>query len=860
MQMIRIIFTLLALAIALSSHAQKKPPFNAADLTLRWELIQNQYDGKSQALAKLRIYNKGKKKVPAQGWALYFNSVRSFHDEYTRPAGWLVEELGGDWFRLVPATGFAGLAPGDSCELPLVSRHWLLNRADAPNGFYVVFEADPGKGHAVRPVQIVPPANPNGLRRTAEDRSGRFTPARVFAQNEGTPLLPGSALRPVFPTPVSLEMQPGNYALNGNTVICAVPQLEREARLLSEQWSTWFGKTASVLVLPAERHQNGISLRLSDTVKNPEGYELRISGAEGIRIEAGAAAGAFYGIQSLKTLLPAQAWSRPLSSAAVPCLTMSDAPRFAYRGMHVDVARNFQSAKEILRILDVMALYKLNKLHFHFSDDEGWRIEIAGLPELTQVGARRGHAADEREMLHPAYGSGPDPAAGTGSGYYSRKEFIEILKYATERHIEVIPEIELPGHARAAIKSMDARYERLRAEGRMDEAARYLLRDLEDRSKYLSVQSYNDNVVNVGLPSTYAFVEKVCDELLAMYREAGAPLGSIHLGGDEVPNGVWEQSPACRRVMQEQVMSSVDDLWYYFWKKMRDMLAQRGLQLAGWEEAGLRKTLLDGKLHYLPNPDFVNDRFRMYVWNNVLGWGAEDLAYRMANAGYEVVLGPVSNLYFDMAYHNDFDEPGYYWGAYTDVDKAFSFVPFDYFKTSSEDRLGNPIDPAVFVGKSRLTDYGKGNIVGIQGLIWAETLHGPHDLEYMVFPKLLGLAERAWSPAPDYETTADSALWRQQYAGAWAHFANQLGQRELPRLDFYAGGIHYRIPTPGAVIRNGVLHANIQLPGLAIRYTTDGSDPTINSALYSGPIPVNGRVKLRAFDTRGRGGRVVTAE
>ncbi|MBE2208526.1 MAG: carbohydate-binding domain-containing protein [Saprospiraceae bacterium] len=858
--MTRILFIIIFLAITLSLQAQKKAPFKAADLALRWELVQNQYDGKSQALAKLRIHNQGKKKVPAAGWALYFNSVRSYKDAYTRPAGWKVEELSGDWFRLTPTADFAGLAPGDSCELPLVSQHWLLNRADAPNGFYVVFDADPGQGYATKPVRIVPPANPDLLRRGPEDRAGRVTPAVVFAQNEATPRLPASALRPVFPTPVSLEMQPGHYALDGNIVICAVPSLEREARLLSEQWSTWFGKTAAVLILPAERHHSGISLRLSDKMRDPESYELRIHGSEGVRIEAGGAAGAFYGIQSLKTLLPAQAWSRPLPSAAVPCLTVSDAPRFAYRGMHVDVARNFQTAKEILRILDVMALYKLNKLHLHFSDDEGWRIEIAGLPELTQVGARRGHSADEREMLHPAYGSGPDPASGTGSGYYSRREFVEILKYATERHIEVIPEIELPGHARAAIKSMDARYERLRAEGRLDEAARYLLRDLEDRSKYLSVQSYNDNVVNVALPSTYAFVEKVCDELLAMYLEAGAPLGSIHLGGDEVPNGVWEQSPACRQLMQQQGMGSTDDLWYYFWKKMRDMLAQRGLQVAGWEEAGLRKTRLDGKLHYLPNPDFVNDRFRMYVWNNVLGWGAEDLAYRMANAGYEVVLGPVSNLYFDMAYHNDFDEPGYYWGAYTDVDKAFSFVPFDYFKTAAQDRFGNPIDPAIFVGKSRLTDYGKGKIVGIQGLIWSETLHGPHDLEFMVFPKLLGLAERAWSPAPAYETTADSVQWRSQYAEAWAHFANQLGQRELPRLDFYTGGIYYRIPTPGAVVRNGILHANIQLPGFAIRYTTDGSDPTINSPLYAAPMPVSGRVKLRAFDTRGRGSRVVMVE
>lgn len=265
--MTRILFIIIFLAITLSLQAQKKAPFKAADLALRWELVQNQYDGKSQALAKLRIHNQGKKKVPAAGWALYFNSVRSYKDAYTRPAGWKVEGLGGDWFRLTPTADFAGLAPGDSCELPLVSQHWLLNRADAPNGFYVVFDADPGQGYVTKPVRIVPPANPDLLRRGPEDHAGRVTPAMVFAQNEATPRLPASALRPVFPTPVSLEMQPGHYALDGNTVICAVPSLEREARLLSEQWSTWFGKTAAVLILPAERHHSGISLRLSDKMR-----------------------------------------------------------------------------------------------------------------------------------------------------------------------------------------------------------------------------------------------------------------------------------------------------------------------------------------------------------------------------------------------------------------------------------------------------------------------------------------------------------------------------------------------------------------------------------------------------------------
>ena len=851
----------LALLLTTSGlSAQTKPAFNAADLQIEWALVQNQYQEKSQTLSKLILLNTGKKNLPATGWSLYFNFVRSFNPEATRASGFEVEQLSGDWFRLKPRAGFAGLPAGGRQEIDLVSEDWLLNRTDAPNGFYLVFDANPEKGFAIDNVRLVPPARPELLRRSADDQSKPVSAASIFRQNETIVDIPAAELRPVFPRPAFLEMKTGSFPLDGNTVISAEPGFESEARALAAAWTGWFGQTAKTEIRSGE-HAPGISLRQSATIAHPEGYALSISAEKGVVISAAGPAGLFYGIQSLKTMLPPGLWQQPATAARVPCLSVRDEPRFGYRGLHVDVARNFQPAAEIRRLLDAMALYKLNKLHFHFSDDEGWRIEIAGLPELTEVGARRGHATSETQFLHPAYGSGPEPGRSYGSGHYTRQEFIDLLKYAHERHIEVIPEIELPGHARAAIKSMDARYERLLREGHPEQARQYLLRDTADRSEYRSVQGYNDNVVCAGQASTYAFIEKVTDELIAMYREAGAPLGTIHLGGDEVPGGVWEKSPACRRLMQAEGLRETADLWYYFWKKMRDMLTRRGLQVSAWEEAGLRKTMLDGAPHYLPNPDFAADRLRMYVWNNVLGWGAEDLAYRMANAGYQVVLGPVSNLYFDMAYQNEFNEPGYYWGAYTDVDKAFNFVPFDYFKTATEDRYGNPIDPAIFIGKSRLTDYGKSNILGIQGLIWSETLtNGPASIEYMVFPKLLGLAERAWAPAPDYETTKDDALFRQQYAQAWSHFVNQLGKRELPRLDAYAGGFQYRIPAPGAVLRQGTLHANLQLPGLTLRYTTDGSEPGLNSAVYTGPVQVRGTVRVRAFDTRGRGGRVVVVE
>jgi hexosaminidase len=522
----------------------------------------------------------------------------------------------------------------------------------------------------------------------------------------------------------------------------------------------------------------------------------------------------------------------------------------------MDVARNFQAKEQVLKILDLMALYKLNVLHFHLNDDEGWRLEIPALPELTEVGGRRGHTLDGKAHLPPSYGSGPEPGLLPGSGFYSKADFVEILKYARDRHIRVIPEVESPGHARAAIKAMDARYARLQQAGRPDEAQRYLLRDLQDQSVYRSVQDWNDNVMNVALPSTYTFIETVVDEILAMYREAGAPISTIHVGGDEVPAGVWEKSPAVQALLQNNPeVKTADDLWYYYFGKVNDILKARNLYLSGWEEVAMRKTKQKGRLRYIPNPDFVRENFHAYVWNNVWGAGQEDLAYRLANAGYKVILAPVTNMYLDMAYYQDFAEAGYYWGSFIDVDKPFYFVPLDYYKSAREDLQGKPLNKAILAGKERLTETGKANIVGLQCLLWSETVKSPERQEYMLLPKLLGFAERAWAPDPYWAREKDPAKSNAAYNQAWKQFVASLGKRELPRLDYYKGGFHYRIPTAGVVLEKGQVKANVQFPGMHIRYTTDGSEPAAGSKAYTGPITAKGTIRFKVFNASGRAGR-----
>jgi hexosaminidase len=343
-----------------------------------------------------------------------------------------------------------------------------------------------------------------------------------------------------------------------------------------------------------------------------------------------------------------------------------------------------------------------------------------------------------------------------------------------------------------------------------------------------------------------------------MYKEAGAPLKTIHYGGDEVPPGVWEKSPAYEKLKSSNpAIKNTNDLWYYYFGRLNEMAKKRGLFVSGWEEAGMRKTMLDGKPIYIPNPDFGNQHFQLHVWNNVIGWGAEDLAYKLANSGYKVVLSPVSNQYFDLAYNSSYFEPGLKWGGIVDVDKPFYFIPFDFLKNVKEDGQGNPIKNLDKTKMIRLTDYGQSNIVGLQGLLWSENNVSAERLEYMMLPKLLGLAERAWAKEPEWAMGEISALNDLYYSKAWTTFVNSVGKRELPRLNYYHGGFSYRIPEVGLKAENGKVHANIQLPGLLIRYTVDGSEPVAGSSLYTVPVSDKGKLRFAAFDAAGRRGKIM---
>ncbi|MCJ8163548.1 carbohydate-binding domain-containing protein [Pontibacter sp. E15-1] len=815
---------------------------NPNQLDLVWEVKQEKYQGKTQTLSTLTLKNTSQQTLPATGWSLYFNASPSLKPDGTN-APVKVEHINGDLLRMVPAASFKGLSPGSSLPIAIVTGGQMINESRVPDGFYFVWDEDNTKGLAVGDVTYLKPSR---------NDVGWIKAEEIYAQNSTITDIPEAQLTKIFPSPAQYTETGAAFTLTADVPLVADDRYSNVANLLAAYLGTVFGRKPAV-----QASGSGKAIRLQHKAGlGPEAYTLQVT-SEGILISASTPAGMFYGTQSVKSLIPPAALATTQKALTIPGVEVQDAPRFGHRAFMMDVARNFQKKEQVLKVLDLMALYKLNVLHFHLNDDEGWRLEIPALPELTELGSKRGHTLDDSQNLVSALGSGPTVDASSGSGYYSKADFIEILAYATARHIRVIPEIETPGHARAAIKAMDARYTRLMAEGKKAEATQYLLRDLNDKSVYRSVQNWNDNVIDVALPSTYTFLEKVVDEMLAMYKEAGAPIQTVHFGGDEVPQGVWTKSPAVQQLMASNPkVNNTDDLWYYYFGKVNDMLKARKLYLSGWEEIGMRKVKQNGKTAYIANPDFANENFHVDVWNN-LGSNV-DLAYRMANAGYKVVLTNVTNLYLDLAYQKAYEEPGLNWGGYVDLDKPFYFIPFDYMKNMKVDTENKPISASAFAGKERLTEAGKKNIVGLQAPLWSETVTTPERLEYMLLPKLLGLAERAWAPDPSWATETDAAKSEAAYARDWSSFVNVLGKRELPRLNYYGKGFQYRIPTAGAKTENGKIVANVQLPGLTIRYTTDGTEPTTQSKQYTGPIAAKGTVNFKVFDGTGRSGKVTT--
>jgi hexosaminidase len=797
-----------------------------AGFKLRWQVVDLAPGEVTHA--RFIFTRQGQASLPAGGWALYFNCIAGMAEG--QPG---IEHVSGTLFRIHSSRDLQQLAQGDTFTLELQHPEIMVKLDKAPSGPYLVFDSNPDKAYAIHDYQRIPLERSKHLPGAPEGFSSLVNPADIYQRNLTIHDLPLASLPPVLPTPLHYTGAEGMLHLGTRPRIVAPPGLASE--------SAYLGKLFEHSVR-ADDKAPLVTVRLSIEAvpgqAEPEAYRLVIDPKRGIDLSGNTAQAVFRGLQSLRQILFAGVTTS--GTADLPAMTLVDAPRFAYRGLMIDVARNFQDLASLRRLIDLMAAFKLNTLHLHLSDDEGWRLQIKRLPELTEVGARRGHSATWTDRLPPAYGSGPDLSDTHGSGFYSQDEFIDLLRYASKQHIEVIPEIEMPGHARAAVKAMEARYRRLKAAG-MPHADAYLLGDPADQSVYRSAQLYTDNVINPGLPSSYAFIETVVGEIAAMYQRAGVPLKTLHVGADELADGAWEHSPAAQQSMSRLGLTSTADLWDVFYDRVDAILHKHDIAAAGWEELGARKVKLHGQPGLIPNPHFVGRGFLLMVWNDLEG--SEDLAYRLANAGYSVVLSPATNFYFDMAYNSDAMEPGVNWAAPAGVDleQVYGFDPFDFVPHPSAGHC-----------TEELSDYGMKHIVGLEGALFSETVRTQERFDYLLMPRLLGLAERAWSPARPAGEAA--------HGEDWSRFVNLVGKRVLPFLDADWPDLNYRLPPPGLLVKDGKVYVNYQFPGTTLRYTSTSEPPRADSPVVTGPIEAGGRVSVAAFSRNGRAGRASTID
>jgi hexosaminidase len=857
---------ILLLTIVFVACKKNEIDFAAAEeIAVHWELITNFTDEKGAFDARFVLKNNSDVDLNDKNWALFFNMApRPILENKThQPAD--VQHINGDWYKLVPNEGFQ-LEEDDTLVINYRGNEAVIKETDRPLGLYFVFYDEHGQESKIVEVSEyswTPFTKPEQINRSREDAEPIPTAAWNYKNNQSLKEISETEIKPIIPSPVKFQVGKDTLELSNYLKIYYRDGLKNEAQYLASSLKDITGTEFSLVTSKPDEECITLALGRTSVGNTAESYQLRIN-ANGIQITGSGAAGVFYGVQSLRALLPIVNYQRQSKTIFLPHAVVDDAPRFAFRGLHLDVSRNFQTKETVLRLLDLMSFYKLNRFLFYTTEDEGWRLEIPGLPELTTVGATREHTYGmEAPVLHPAYGSGPfaEGSGKYGHGYYTREDFIEILKYATARHIKVIPELNFPGHARAAIKAMEARHHRLMKEGKEPEANEYRLIDPDDKSVYLSAQGYKDNVVCVARESTYKFYLKVVGEIKLMYQEAGLTMDEFHTGGDEVPEGAWTKSPLAASLMKRNPdIKDPKNLQTYFFRELLSRLAPLKMQIDGWEEVGLLKTE-DGR--YFPNREFANRNVNLFIWNNLFDY---DLGYRLANAGYGVVLCNVSNFYFDLAYSKDPLEPGLYWAGFVDTRNAFAFAPYDMFKTTSKNSMGQKIDLESGGGDGgkaiveHLAPGSRKNIVGVEAQVWSETIKGRDMMEYYILPKLVGFAESAWAPERKWEKIEDRIEREESIQRDWTVYAQTLAKKELPRLSYLNKGYNYRIPPPGCVIEGDTLKANVEYPGLLIRYSSDGKEPTHRSSRFDRPLRISGKgtIKLKSFDIAGKSSRSVT--
>lgn len=492
----------------------------------------------------------------------------------------------------------------------------------------------------------------------------------------------------IVPKPKSVVKGYGSFTINSATPVVITNEADRNAAdFLNQYLQSYFG-----FQLPVVSHANsGIFIRTGTVTNGKDGYQL-VADGQSVRITGNTAVGAFYGVQSLIQLMPVT----KTASLNIPAVTIADEPEMAYRGLHLDVCRHFMPVEFLKKYIDYIALHKLNFFHWHLTDDQGWRIEIKKYPKLTSVGGWRNGT-----IIGPYPGTGNDGIHY--GGFYTQEQVKEVVAYAAKRHVEVIPEIELPGHASAAI----AAYPHLSC---FPDQSTFI----DDkwpwsgtREGKLVQQTWGvfDDVFCAGKESTFEFLEDVISEVMPLF-----PSKYFHVGGDECPKKHWEKCPNCQKRIKDlnikgsKAHPAEHYLQSYFIQRMEKFINKNGKTLIGWDE------ILEGGLA----PNAI-----------VMSWRGEEGGITAAKQNHYVIMTPSSYAYFDHQQEKHDDSvtiSNNRW--FLSIERVYSWKPVP-------DALGSAQ---------------KQFILGPQANLWTEYIKNPEKVEYMLFPRIAALCEVGWTP------------------------------------------------------------------------------------------------------------------
>lgn len=485
----------------------------------------------------------------------------------------------------------------------------------------------------------------------------------------------------IIPSPKQVELKSGSYKIAGAAVSYENGLDARTVKVImnfAEKLSTVTGKVSDV---KENLQEEGVSF-VSDPSLGAEAYAIDVT-KKGVKVSASSFNGFLYALQTLGQLLPAEYYASyvsPMLNWSLPCVSIKDEPRFAYRGVHLDVARHFFSVEDVKKYLDIMALYKENTLHWHLTEDQGWRIEIKKYPRLTEVGSQRegtmvGHlSSDDQEIVLDGVPYG---------GYYTQEQIREIVAYAEGLGITIIPEIDLPGHMIAALAS----YPELGCTG--------------GPYKVWTRWGIAKEVLCVGQEKTFTFLEDVLTEVMELF-----PSKYIHIGGDECPKDAWQKCPKCQKRIKELGLKSDEKhtaeqyLQSYVTERIQKFLNDNGRKMIGWDE------ILEGKLA---------EGATVMSWRGVAG-GIE-----AAKMGFDAIMTPTKYMYFDYYQSDKKELEPLAIGGFLPIDTVYAYRPLKDIPVEAQK-----------------------HILGVQANVWTEYIPTPEQLQYMLLPRLAALSEVQW--------------------------------------------------------------------------------------------------------------------